>query len=287
MKKFLLFLLVCWLQLSMSFAQDIKAGQECFPKKNDELLVYDEAQLLTPAQRTQLESKLDQFALSTSNQIVIVIVPDLCGMDKSQFAIELGEAWGVGHAKEDNGVVMLIKPKTPESKGQVFLAIGRGLEGAIPDAKTFLIVDNEMLPRFKNKDMYGGIDAATNVIISLAKGEYNIDAYGKKFKSPKGSLGIGFLVLFVLLFIGVIVAAKAYSVRRYALLNSIPFWTAWALLEAAQQRHRGYYDDFRGGRGGFGGFGGFGGGGNSGGGGGGFGGFGGGSFGGGGSGGSW
>jgi uncharacterized protein len=285
MKKFLLVLLVCLLQASASFAQNVKAGQECFPKKDDNRLVYDEAQLLTPVQRAQLESKLDQFALATSNQIVVVIVPDLCGMDKSQFAIELGEAWGVGYAKEDNGVVMLIKPKTVNSKGQVFLAIGRGLEGAIPDAKTFLIVDNEMLPRFRNNDMYGGIDAAANVIISLAKGEYNIDTYGKKFKSKGSSSGIGFLILFVLLFIGVFLAAKVHSVRRYALLNSIPFWTAWALLDAAQQRHRGYYDDFSGGRRGFGGFGGFGGGGS--GGGGGFGGFGGGSFGGGGSGGSW
>jgi hypothetical protein len=101
----------------ISFSQ--KAGQECFPAKALNL-VYDKPQVLSPADRQILESTLVTFSDSTSNQIAVVIVDDLCGMDKAQFAIELGELWGVGQAKEDNGIVVLIKIKTPESKGEAF-----------------------------------------------------------------------------------------------------------------------------------------------------------------------
>ncbi|MFM7728072.1 MAG: TPM domain-containing protein, partial [Flavobacteriales bacterium] len=132
------------------------AGQECFPKKENKL-VYDVADVLSSGEERELEQHIIRIADSTSNQITIVIVPDLCGMDKAQFAIELGELWGVGQTKEDNGIVMLIKPKTKTSKGEMFIAVGRGLEGVIPDITAKGIVDNECVPSFKQNDYYQGI----------------------------------------------------------------------------------------------------------------------------------
>lgn len=258
-------------------AQKVKAGQECFPKKNEEKLVYDEAALLSRFEVNQLDQKLIEFEKATSNQIAVIIVPDLCGMEKAQFAIELGEMWGIGQKKEDNGVVMLIKPKTASEKGKVFIAVGRGLEGAIPDARAFLIVDNEVLPRFREGKMFEGIDVATNILMELAKGEYSFEQYENE--KEEGAKGGGWIFLIILLAIGVILAARVKQARNYAHLNNVSFWTAWALLNAAQRRHRGYWDNFNRGGGGFTGGGG--------GGGGGFGGFGGGSFGGGGAGGEW
>ncbi len=285
MKQLLLLILsVCSIFL-FAKAQNDKVGQECFPSKNNERLLYDVANLLSSTEQIALENKLDQFAASTSNQIAVVIVSDLCGMDKAQFTIELGEAWGLGQGKSDNGLLMLIKPKTGTEKGKYFIAVGRGLEGAIPDAKLYLIEENEMVPRFRQNDMYGGINAGLDVLMSLAKGEYNIDSYADKKVSSDGA-GMGFILLFVLLFIGVFLLDKASQVRRYANMNNIPFWTAWTLLSVASSKYKGYYGNFSGGSGNFGGFGGFGGGGSSSGGGG-FGGFGGGSFGGGGAGGEW
>jgi uncharacterized protein len=253
------------------------AGQECFPKKENKL-VYDAANILNDGEESMLESMLVSFADSSSNQITVVIVPDLCGMDKSQFAIELGELWGVGQAKEDNGIVMLVKPKTVESKGEIFIAVGRGLEGAIPDITTKQIIDNECIPSFKNEAYYKGIEAGAVVLMQLARGEYDSDAYASKHtkRKKKGGLGIALLGLLIVAFVFI---AKAAQTKRYAQTNQIGFWAAWALLNAASRSHRGYYNNFSSGRGGFGGFGG--------GGGGGFGGFGGGGFGGGGAGGSW
>lgn len=279
MRKWCISVLSVWFAISAVLGQKVKAGQECFPVKNDELLVYDVAKILTNQERSQLELKLDDFARTTSNQIAVIIVPDLCGMEKAQFAIELGEQWGLGQKKEDNGIVILVKPKTTSEKGKVFIAVGRGLEGAIPDAKAFLIVDNEILPRFREGRMYEGLDVATNVIMQLAKGEYNIATYENDKK--KGSGGGSWLFLLVFLVIAVIIGVRARQAKTYARLNNVSFWTAWALLNAAQRSHRGYWDNFNRGGGGFGGFTGGGGGG------GGFGGFGGGSFGGGGAGGEW
>jgi uncharacterized protein len=269
-------LVALWLLIA-TVAHAQLAGQECFPKKENKL-VYDVANLLNDGEESMLETMLVSFADSTSNQITVVIVPDLCGMDKAQFAIELGESWGVGQAKEDNGIVMLVKPKTAESKGEIFIAVGRGLEGAIPVITAKQIIDNECIPAFKNQGYYDGINAGANELMQLARGEYDSDAYASKHtkRKKKGGLGIALLALLIIAFVFI---TKAAQTRRYAQTNQIGFWAAWALLNAASRSHRGYYNNFSSGRGGFGGFGG--------GGGGGFGGFGGGGFGGGGSGGSW
>ena len=278
MRKFLFRFTLVILNLILAVVGHAQlAGQECFPKKENKL-VYDAANILNDGEESMLETMLVSFADSSSNQITVVIVPDLCGMDKSQFAIELGELWGVGQAKEDNGIVMLVKPKTVESKGEIFIAVGRGLEGAIPDITTKQIIDNECIPSFKNEAYYKGIEAGAVVLMQLARGEYDSDSYASKHTKRKKKGGLG-IVLLGLLIVAFVFIAKAAQTKRYAQTNQIGFWAAWALLNAASRSHRGYYNNFSSGRGGFGGFGG--------GGGGGFGGFGGGGFGGGGAGGSW
>jgi uncharacterized protein len=273
-----LFLVVAFIQSSLVFGQ--LAGQECFPTQDKDKLVYDEAQIFSAAEFNELENKLEQFAVSTSNEIFVVVVPDLCGMDKAQFATELGEKWGAGQAKEDNGIIILVKPKTADEKGQVFIATGRGLEGAVPDAEAHLIVDNEMIPEFREGNMYAGIDKAVTVIMELAKGEYSMDTYAAQYqkKNRTTSSVVVFVICIILFFFFI----KTMQVRRYSRTNNMGFWAAWALLNSINNRHSGSWRDFSGGRGTFGGWGG---GGSSGGG---FGGFGGGgSFGGGGAGGSW
>ena len=90
-------------------------------------LVNDMASILSPEQNNALERKLVDFADSTSNQITVVIVPELYGMDKASLAYEIGEKWGVGHEKYNNGIVILVKPKTETERGEAFIATGYGL----------------------------------------------------------------------------------------------------------------------------------------------------------------
>ncbi len=217
--------------------------------------------LLTPQQSAALESKLEAFENSTSNSIVIVIIDSLYDQDPSEFATELGEEWKVGQKKFDNGIVILIKPTTPR---KIFIATGYGLEGAIPDATGEDIVQREIVPNFKKGDYYTGLNNAIDVIIGLAKGEYNSTDYA--YKSGGGrSKQVGFI--FALLVILIVFLISRRGGRGGGMTIGGPGIFFWG--------------------GGLGGFGGGGGSGFGGGGGGGFGGFGGGGFGGGGAGGSW
>lgn len=255
----------------------------CYPSKQLKL-VYDEADILSSEQEEKLNQELVQFDDSTSNQILVITTTDLCGLDKAQYAIGLGDFFGVGQAKERNGVVLLVKPKTPNAKGETFIAIGRGLEGAIPDGGTYLIIEREMIPLFKEGKYFEGIASATTVLKSLALKEYSISEYGSKRKKNAVNFNqIALVVGLVFCIFILVLVVKIRQAKKYAIRNNVTFWTAWVLLNEIQRRQWSSGGGYRGGgMGGFGG-GGFGGGGS----GGGFGGFGGGSFGGGGAGGSW
>jgi uncharacterized protein len=135
-------------------------------------LVNDLAGLFTAGERAQLEHTLAAFNDTTSNQIVVLTVPDLDGQEASAFAYQVGETWKVGQEKFDNGVVILVKPKPANGYGDVFIAVGYGLEGALPDAVCKTIIEKEMIPYFRDNNYFGGVQAALAVIMPVAAGEY-------------------------------------------------------------------------------------------------------------------
>jgi uncharacterized protein len=131
-------------------------------------LVSDFASVFSPEQYNALENKLVDFSNRTTTQIVVVTLNSLDGMPASMAAQQIGEKWGVGNAQFNNGIVVLFKPKTADSKGEIFISVGRGLEPVIPDAIANRIKDNEMIPKFKQNDIYGGITAGVDVLMSLS-----------------------------------------------------------------------------------------------------------------------
>jgi uncharacterized protein len=168
--------------------------------------------------------------------------------------------------------LVLVQPKVGNQKGNAYVATGYGLEGAVPDAVANRIVNNEMIPHFKQNDYAGGIGAAVGVLMELTRGEYTAEGYLKSTKKS-GSLfgGFGFILI---IFVIMIVMARGQKGRHSSLGKDLPFWVLLSMLGSGSSRHAGSWDSFSSGSGSFGGGGGFGG-------------FGGGSFGGGGAGGSW
>lgn len=235
---------------------------QTFPEKPNRL-VNDYTQTLSATQVAQLEQKLVAFDDSTSTQIAVVLIQSLEGYDVADYGVRLAETWGIGGAKNNNGVLVLVSL----GDRKVTIQTGYGVEGALPDAITKRIIEREIKPNFKAGDYYAGIEDGTNAIISYTKGEYKSD------KPKKGEGDSGFVTAFIILIIILIV----FAIKKGGDGNEViggrgsasPFW--WLLMGSQI------------GRGDSGGFGGFSGGGD----GGGFGGFGGGSFGGGGSSGSW
>jgi len=263
MIKKILFFLALLISFS-AFSQDIP--ERPVPPR----LVNDLAGVLDDNQENQMERDLESFARETSTQIVVVTVPTLNGDAASDYSFRLGEKWGVGQKGKDNGIVVLFKPKSADEKGQVFVAVGYGLEGVIPDAVANRdIVDHEMIPRFKNGDIYGGLHQGIQVIMALASGEFSAKQYHEKVSNGGG--GFPFILLAFLLFFVIIPLFRGRR-RYYTGGSSLPFWMLMGGMMGS--RRGGSWGDFSGGGGSFGGGGGFGG-------------FGGGSFGGGGAGGSW
>jgi len=155
------------------------AAQAQVPARPDPpRLVNDLAGILGDCQ--WLEDSLEKIAVETSNQICVVTMDDLGGYDKAMMAYSIGEQWGVGKKGNNNGVVILIKPKTADSKGEAFIAPGYGLEGAITDATSTRIVNQEMIPHFKENDYLGGVWAGAQIVRDLAIGEYNEEDYAQQ-----------------------------------------------------------------------------------------------------------
>lgn len=236
-------------------------------------LVNDLAGMLTTREINLLESKLVAFSDTTSTQIAIVTVSDLGGYDVADYAHRLAEKWGIGQQGLDNGVLILVKPKTTVSPvGEVFIAPGYGLEGVIPDIVCGEIIDYEILPEFRADNYYDGLDKATDVIMSLAVREFTADEYSKGMRSNVSDV-IPFVIFIIVLVIILFIRTKGGSNQRHISNKGLPVWMLLAMMNSGSKRHSGSWGGFSGG-----------GGSSSGGG---FGGFGGGSFGGGGAGGRW
>jgi uncharacterized protein len=267
--KYLTLLLLVFLISLNLFSADIPV------RPNPPRLVNDMAGILDANTEKTLEWKLRALNDSTSNQIVVLTVNTLDGYDPASYAYEVGEKWQVGQKNFNNGIVILIKPKhSSRAKGQAFIAVGYGLEGAIPDAIAKRIVENEMIPSFKANDYQTGILRAVNVLAKLSSGEITADGYNKSTQGSPITAFLPFLIIILIVFIIRISNARSSNMSGG---SSLPLWTAlWMGSTMSGGSHSGSWGNFSGGSGSGGsGFGG------------GFGGFGGGSFGGGGAGGSW
>ena len=234
-------------------------AQEIPPRPEPPRLVNDLANVLSKDQEKYLEQKLRKFNDTTSNQIVILTVKSLNGYDKADYAFRVGEKWGVGQKKFDNGIVILIKPKYGErDRGQAFIAVGYGLEPAIPDVIARRIVSHEMIPYFKQNNYFVGLNKATDVLMKLASGEISSKAYAKQTEESKWVALIPFIILLLIFLLIRISDSKSYSISKK---GSTSLWTAFIIgnMMGGGRSGSGFGSSGFGG-GGFGGFGGFGGG---------------------------
>lgn len=179
------------------------------PKPTPARFINDYADLLTEGQEQELENALQAFMHTSSCQIVVVTLNSLDGKTPAEMATAIGNSWGVGSKEKNNGVVVLVKPKRGESdRGQAHIATGFGMDGALPDAICFRIVENEMIPHFKEDDYYGGITEALNVVMPICRGEYSEQDYYEKHGEEDFSVlefvfALAFLFLMpFLLFVG-------------------------------------------------------------------------------------
>jgi uncharacterized protein len=134
--------------------------------------VNDFAGILDSSQKANLETKINSFNATTSNEISVVTIKSLDGDTIENYTNKLFTEWGIGKSKKDNGVLLLISL----GDKQMRIEPGYGLEGALPDITCNQIITKTMRPAFQAGDYYKGIDGAVDDIISATKGEYTADA---------------------------------------------------------------------------------------------------------------
>ena len=221
-KKRLNILFLFLISLSLYFPAQAQIPQKPVPQR----LVNDFASLLSSGQASQLERKLVQYNDTTSTQIVVITLLTLNGYDIDDLAQRIGAEWGVGQSATDNGIIVLIKPKVGNEKGQAAISTGYGMEELIPDLLARRIVDNEMIPYFKQGDYYGGINTGVDIIFDLASGRFKAEDYGKGEDSP---LSFIFPLLIIIVVI-VLMGRNKGGGRTNIGSSNLPLWILLSML---------------------------------------------------------
>jgi uncharacterized protein len=156
-------------------------------------LVNDFAGVLTPEQEHSLEEKLLDYADSTTTQIAMVTMNTLDDYPIEDVALEILRQWGVGMKGKNNGIVIL----AAITDRDVWISTGYGMEGSVPDITAKSIIDNDILPAFREGNYYRGFDMATSSIFKAAAGEYQApEGYTSRNKGgSSGGISIGKIIL--------------------------------------------------------------------------------------------
>lgn len=168
-KKSALFIIIFILILfnnSIGLAVEFK-----LPEPSYSFYVYDEANIIDNQVEEYIIETNKELYKKTGAQIVVANIMDLKGIDIRQYANELFEKWEIGSREYDNGLLILVAPEDRE----IWIEVGYGLEGALPDSKIGNILDASILPFFGEENYSEGILSGFNEIINEVEKEYEIE----------------------------------------------------------------------------------------------------------------
>jgi uncharacterized protein len=161
----------------------------------------DYAHAVSAGTATQLNQTLEDFERQSSDQIVVAVFPKMQSESSIEdYTVRVARSWQAGQKGKNNGAVLFVFVQ----EHKMFLQVGYGLEGVLPDALCKRIIDEQITPRFKAGDFDGGLTAGVRAVIAATKGEYKgTGATVSDSRPPHGSsspfLGFGFIVLIVII----------------------------------------------------------------------------------------
>lgn len=170
----------------------------------------DYAGVVDAATTSALDEQLRQFERDTSNQIVVAVFRKMeSASSVADYTVRVAQSWKVGQDKKDNGAVLFVFV----DDRKMFIQVGYGLEGALPDAISKRIVDEELKPRFRTGDYSGGLKAGVEAMIAATRGEYQgTGRTAGDAGTPQEDTNITFVIF--LLFGGFILFQIIRSLRR-------------------------------------------------------------------------
>ena len=185
MKKLFLFVL--------AFSGMITQAQFTIPDKPSfQTSVYDYADVLNSTEEKELENKLIRYSDSTSTQIVVISVEEIKGEDIEILTPRWAHEWGIGQAKEDNGILILLA----KTERKIWISSGYGVEDRLTAGINGELIRNIIIPEFKVGSYYTGLDKGADAIFEVLKGKY---------KGTRKEKSKSFPILPVIIFIFVII----------------------------------------------------------------------------------
>jgi uncharacterized protein len=174
-----------------------RAGEPVFPELTGR--VVDQAEILSPATKNQIETMSAEHERATGQQVVVVTLASLQGYTIEQFGYQLGRHWGIGQKGRNNGAILLVAP----SARKVRIEVGYGLEGTLTDAQTRIIIEQSILPEFRRGDFNAGILNGAEAMIQVLggnplSGESSSNQIDNRAASMPGTV----IALWCLLFFG-------------------------------------------------------------------------------------
>ena len=191
---------------------------EVIPPKPDRYF-NDYAGVVSKTAALRFNEELAQFERETSDQVVVAIFPKMqSDSDIADYTQRVAQAWGVGQKERRNGVVLFVFVQDRK----MFIQVGYGLEGALPDITAFDITEYRMKPLFRNGDYEGGLATGIDSIFKAIRGEYKGSGNTVAERNRRGGGGAPSFLFFIIFLIALIVISRimrrlggyGYSSRR-------------------------------------------------------------------------
>jgi uncharacterized protein len=183
--------------------------------------VNDYAGIIRADKAQQLEERLARFEQETGHQIAILTIPSLEGDALEDFGIRVAESWKIGQKGFDNGAILIVAQKDRKLR----IEVGYGLEGVLPDAIANRIISEIIVPRFRENDYSGGIEAGVNAILQVTKGESLPELarkpQGSRRSDPSSIVGLLFMIILVALAMGMTQRSASRAAASGAISSAI------------------------------------------------------------------
>jgi uncharacterized protein len=164
--------------------------------------VVDDANILSSETKADLTGKLAALEQKTSRQLVVVTIPSLQGYEISDYGYQLGRAWGIGQKGMNNGILLIVAPTEHKTR----IEVGYGLEPIITDAFSSVVIQTQVLPKFRTGDFNGGVEAGADALIQQlsldpSEAEKRAAAAEQQLRHQDNGGGGGIVGFLIILFI--------------------------------------------------------------------------------------